>query len=50
VGVTGTVDTLRFQPTKVRYLRLKVTAATKGLGGEEEPPLLETLRASGRRH
>lgn len=49
-GATGTVDTLRFHPTSVRYLRLKVTAATKGLEGEEEPPLLETLRASGRGH
>ena len=45
-GATGTVDTLHFHPTSVRYLRLKVTAATKGLEGTEEPPLLETLRAS----
>lgn len=42
---TGTNDTLHFRPTKVRYLRLKITAATKGLEGTEEPPLLEELRA-----
>jgi trehalose/maltose hydrolase-like predicted phosphorylase len=43
----GTVDRLRFPPTSVRYLRLKVTAATKGLEGKEEPPLLQELSASG---
>jgi trehalose/maltose hydrolase-like predicted phosphorylase len=42
---TGTNDTLRIPPTKVRYLRLRVTAATKGLEGKEEPPLLEELKA-----
>ena len=42
---TGTNDTLHFPPTEVRYLRLKITAATKGLEGKEEPPLLEELRA-----
>ena len=45
---TGTNDTLHIRPTKVRYLRLKITAATKGLEGKEEPPLLEELRAFGR--
>jgi trehalose/maltose hydrolase-like predicted phosphorylase len=49
-GGTGTIDNLRFHPTSIRYLRLRVTAATKGLEGKEEPPLLETLRASGRGH
>jgi trehalose/maltose hydrolase-like predicted phosphorylase len=44
---TGTNDTLHFQPTKVRYVRLQITAATKGLEGKEEPPLLEELRAFG---
>jgi trehalose/maltose hydrolase-like predicted phosphorylase len=42
---TGTNDTLHFTPTKVRYLRLRITAATKGIEGSEEPPLLEELRA-----
>jgi trehalose/maltose hydrolase-like predicted phosphorylase len=42
----GTVDKLRFAPTSVRYLRLKVTAATKGLEDKEEPPLLQELTAS----
>jgi trehalose/maltose hydrolase-like predicted phosphorylase len=42
----GTIDKLRFPPTSVRYLRLKVTAATKGLEGKEEPPLLQELSAS----
>lgn len=42
---TGTDDTLRFSPAKVRYLRLRITAATKGLEGKEEPPLLEELKA-----
>jgi trehalose/maltose hydrolase-like predicted phosphorylase len=41
----GLVDELRFKPTPVRYLRLKVTAATKGLEGKEEPPLLQELAA-----
>lgn len=45
---TGTNDTLHFPPTKVRYVRLKIAAATKGLEGAEEPPLLEELRAFGR--
>jgi hypothetical protein len=39
----GTVDKLSFAPTSVRFLRLRVTAATKGLEGKEEPPLLEEL-------
>jgi trehalose/maltose hydrolase-like predicted phosphorylase len=43
---TGTNDTLHFPPTKVRFLRLKVTAATKGIEGKEEPPLLQELKAS----
>jgi hypothetical protein len=44
---TGTSDSLRFPPTKVRFLRLKVTAATKGLEGTEEPPLLQEIKAEG---
>jgi hypothetical protein len=43
----GTVDKLRFRPASVRFLRLKVTAATKGIEGKEEPPLLEELAATG---
>jgi trehalose/maltose hydrolase-like predicted phosphorylase len=43
----GTVDKLHFPPTTVSLLRLKVTAATKGIEGKEEPPLLEELAASG---
>ncbi len=46
---TGLVDKLRFRPAAVRYLRLEVTAATKGLEGKEEPPLLEELTASSAR-
>jgi trehalose/maltose hydrolase-like predicted phosphorylase len=42
---TGTNDTLHFRPTHVRYVRLRITAATKGLEGKEEPPLLEELKA-----
>jgi trehalose/maltose hydrolase-like predicted phosphorylase len=42
---TGTSDTLHFPPAKVRYLRLKITAATKGLEGSEEPPLLQEIKA-----
>jgi trehalose/maltose hydrolase-like predicted phosphorylase len=41
----GLLDEMRFPRTKVGYLRLKVTAATKGLEGEEEPPLLQELSA-----
>jgi hypothetical protein len=44
----GAVDRLRFRPASVRFLRLRVTAATKGLEGTEEPPLLQELSASGR--
>jgi hypothetical protein len=43
----GTVDKLHFRPTSVRLLRLKVTAATKGIEAKEEPPLLEELAATG---
>jgi trehalose/maltose hydrolase-like predicted phosphorylase len=46
-NATGTVDTLHFHPVSVAYLRLRITAASKGLEGKEEPPLLETLRAGG---
>ena len=42
----GLVDHLHFVPTSVRYLRLKVTAATKGVEGKVEPPLLEELETS----
>jgi trehalose/maltose hydrolase-like predicted phosphorylase len=43
----GTVDKLHFRPASVRFLRLKVAAATKGIEGKEEPPLLEELKATG---
>jgi trehalose/maltose hydrolase-like predicted phosphorylase len=43
---TGTNDTLRIPPTTVHYLRLRITAASKGIEGKEEPPLLEELKAS----
>jgi trehalose/maltose hydrolase-like predicted phosphorylase len=42
----GSVDTLHFPPTSVRFLRLRVTAATKGIEGKEEAPLLEELSAA----
>ncbi len=43
----GDVDRLRFGPTSVRFLRIRVTAATKGIEGDEESPLLQELTASG---
>jgi hypothetical protein len=43
----GAVDSLHFRPTSARFIRLKVTAATKGIEGKQEPPLLEEMRASG---
>jgi hypothetical protein len=43
----GAVDRLHFPPASVRFLRIRVTAATKGIEGAEEPPLLQELAASG---
>ena len=43
----GTVDHLNCVPNSVGYVRLAVTAATKGVEGREEPPLLEELEARG---
>jgi hypothetical protein len=38
---TGTIDTLRFPPTRARYISVRIAAST-----DAQPPLLEELTAA----